>query len=143
MFKKIIIESEITKDVISDRLHYLTTNDKLINKPTNGKESYFILYERLLQNQHLLDTSAKLIPFEEQLLPKVWLSNGADLYLNEEYLNLYENISGEQEITNVTSSTNNTESIKKKYKKKKESLTFELTTSELFVKEQLFMIRNS
>ena len=119
MFKKIIIESEITKDVISDRLHYLTTNDKLINKPTNGKESYFILYERLLQNQHLLDTSAKLIPFEEQLLPKVWLSNGADLYLNEEYLNLYENISGEQEITNVTSSTNNTESIKKKYKKKK------------------------
>ena len=112
MFKKIIIESEITKDVISDRLHYLTTNDKLINKPTNGKESYFILYERLLQNQHLLDTSAKLIPFEEQLLPKVWLSNGADLYL-------YENISGEQEITNVTSSTNNTESIKKKYKKKK------------------------
>lgn len=124
-------------------MHYLTTNDKLINKRTNGKESYFILYERLLQNQHLLDTSAKLMPFEEQLLPKVWLSNGADLYLNEEYLNLYENISGEQEITNVTSSTNNTESIKKKYKNKKESLTFELTVSELFVKEQLFMIKNS
>ena len=56
------------------------------------------------------------------MLPKVWLSNGADLYLNEEYLNLYENISGEQEITNVTSSTNNTESIKKKYKKKKFNL---------------------
>lgn len=100
-------------------MHYLTTNDKLINKRTNGRESNFILYERLLQNQHLLDTSAKLMPFEEQLLPKVWLSNGADLYLNEEYLNLYENISGEKEITNVTSSTNNTESIKKKYKKKK------------------------
>ena len=45
-FKKSLSEPEITEDIISDRLHFLTTNDKLKNKPKNGKDSYFTVYER-------------------------------------------------------------------------------------------------
>ena len=61
-FKKLLFESENTEDIILDRFHCLTTNDKLNNKPINGKDSYFIVYERPLQDQNPIKTSVKLIP---------------------------------------------------------------------------------
>ena len=40
---KSLSNSKITEDIISNRLDYLTTNFKLKNKQTNGKDSYFIV----------------------------------------------------------------------------------------------------
>ena len=73
-------------------MHYLSTNEKLKNKPTNGKDSYFIVSERSLQDQNLPDNSVKLIPCpvncetppaKEKSPSKNRLSNGTGSYLNK------------------------------------------------------------
>ena len=66
------------------------------------------------------------------------LSNRTDSYLTKEFLNPNENISGEQETATVISPTNCTKSNSPN---KKIGLTIELTYLQLFVKEQLFIIR--
>ena len=108
-------------------MYYLTINGKIKNKPTNGKESYFIIYERPLQDQNLIDTSVKLIPcpvnceappVKEKSPSKNWFSKKTDSYLKKEHSNPYENISGEHEVTTVISPANSIESnsLQKKYK---------------------------
>ena len=61
------------------------------------KDSYFIVYERPLQDQNPPDTSVKLIasplkckkpPVKEKSSSKNKIFNGTDLYLNKEYLNI-------------------------------------------------------
>ena len=42
---KLLPNSEINKERISNRLEYLTNNNTLKNKPNNGKDSYFIVNE--------------------------------------------------------------------------------------------------
>ena len=61
IFKKSLSESEVTEDIMSHRLPYLTTNDKFKNKPTNGKYSFLTVHERP-PDQDPPDTSANLIP---------------------------------------------------------------------------------
>ena len=61
IFKKSLSESEVTEDIMSHRLPYLTTNDKLKNKPTNGKYSFLTVHERP-PGQDRPDPSANLIP---------------------------------------------------------------------------------
>ena len=128
-------------------MHYLTTNYKLESNPTNGKDYCCIVYERPLEDQNPPDTLVKLIPCpvncETPVVKEKWsyknrLSNRTDSYLSKEFLNPNENISGEQETATVISPTNCTKSNSPN---KKIGLTIELTYLQLFVKEQLFIIR--
>ena len=48
---KSLSNSDITKQEITNRLNYLTENDKVINKQTNGKDSFFIINETLSLNE--------------------------------------------------------------------------------------------
>ena len=42
---KLLSNSDITEDIVSNRLLYLTDNNKIKNKPTNGRDSYYIIDE--------------------------------------------------------------------------------------------------
>ena len=55
---KLLPNSEINKERISNRLEYLTNNNTLKNKPNNGKDSYFIVNET---DQNMPDTSPEQI----------------------------------------------------------------------------------
>ena len=46
---KLLSNSDITEDIVSNRLLYLTDNNKIKNKPTNGRDSYYIIDEIPLQ----------------------------------------------------------------------------------------------
>ena len=48
---KSLSNSDITKELISSRINYLTENNKLRNKQTNGKDSYFIINETAFPNE--------------------------------------------------------------------------------------------
>ena len=47
---KLLSNSDITKEIVLNRLHYLTDNNKIKNKPTNGRDSYYIIDEIPLMN---------------------------------------------------------------------------------------------
>ena len=47
---KLLSNSDITKEIVLNRLHYLTDNNKIRNKPTNGRDSYYIIDEIPLMN---------------------------------------------------------------------------------------------
>ena len=36
---KLLSNSDITEEIVLNRLHYLTDNNKIKNKPTNGRDS--------------------------------------------------------------------------------------------------------
>ena len=66
------------------------TIETIKEEQTNGKDSYFIVYERLPQYQNPPDTSMKLIPcpvdceiplVKEKVSCKNRLSNGTDLHI--------------------------------------------------------------
>ena len=42
---KLLSNSDITEEIVSNRLLYLTDNNKIKNKPTNGRDSYYIINE--------------------------------------------------------------------------------------------------
>ena len=42
---KLLSNSDITEEIVSNRLLYLTDNNKIKNKPTNGRDSYYIIDE--------------------------------------------------------------------------------------------------
>ena len=48
---KSLSNSDITKELISSRINYLTENNKLRNKQTNGKDSHFIINETAFPNE--------------------------------------------------------------------------------------------
>ena len=48
---KSLSNSDIRKELISSRINYLTENNKLRNKQTNGKDSYFIINETACPNE--------------------------------------------------------------------------------------------
>ena len=48
---KSLSNSDITKELIPSRINYLTENNKLRNKQTNGKDSYFIINEAAFPNE--------------------------------------------------------------------------------------------
>ena len=55
---KLLASSEINEENISNRLEYLKNNNKLQNKPNNGKDSYFIVNKT---DQNMPDTSPEQI----------------------------------------------------------------------------------
>ena len=44
---KLLSNSDITEKIVSNRLIYLTDNNKIKNKPTNGRDSYYIIDKNL------------------------------------------------------------------------------------------------
>ena len=59
---KVLSNSDITEEIVQSRLHYLTDNDKIKNKPTNGRDSYYIKDEIPVQVEIPPNPSNKLIP---------------------------------------------------------------------------------
>ena len=51
-FNKTLSNPDITKEILSNRLLYLTKNNKLKNKPVNGKDSYYIVHEKVSENEN-------------------------------------------------------------------------------------------
>ena len=143
---KSLSNSEITEDIISNRLDYLTPNFKLKNKQTNGKDSYFIADKA---DQNLLDTSLELtpcpinyeIPSVKEISPSVNITlSRADPSINEDTLrDLGRSIPDEKEYPTATNAQNDTEN--NYYHHQIENLTVELMALQLFVKEQLFILK--
>ena len=143
---KSLSNSEITEDIISNRLDYLTTNFKLKNKQTNGKDSYFIVDKA---DQNLFDTSLELtpcpinyeIPSVKEISPSVnIIPSRADPSINEDTLrDLGRSIPDEKEYPTATNDQNDTEN--NYYHHQIENLTVQLTALQLFVKEQPFILK--
>ena len=143
---KSLSNSEITEDIISNRLFYLTTNFKLKNKQTNGKDSYFIADKA---DQNLLGTSLELIPcpinYEtpsvKEISPLVNITpSRADPSIDEDTLrDLGRSIPDEKEYPTAANAQNDTEN--NYYHHQIENLTVELTALQLFVKEQLYILK--
>ena len=143
---KSLSNSEITEDIISNRLDYLTTNFKLKNKQTNGKDSYFIVDKA---DQNLLDTSLELTPcpinYEtpsvKEMSPLLNITpSRADPSIDEDTLrDLGRSIPDEKEYPTATNAQNDTEN--NYYHHQIENLTVELTALQLFVKEQLHILK--
>ena len=135
---KSLSNSEITEDIISNRLDYLTTIFKLKNKQTNGKDSYFIVDKA---DQNVLDTSLELTPcpinYEtpsvKEISPSVNITpSRADPSINEDTLRaLGRSIPDEKEYPTATNAQNDTEN--NYYHHQIENLTVELTTLQLFI----------
>ena len=143
---KSLSNSEITEDIISNRLFYLTTNFKLKNKQTNGKDSYFIADKA---DQNLLGTSLELIPcpinYEtpsvKEISPLVNITpSRADPSIDEDTLrDLGRSIPDGKEFPTAANAQNDTENNYCHHQI--ENLTVELTALQLFVKEQLYILK--
>ena len=120
---KLLPNSEINKERISNRLEYLTNNNTLKNKPNNGKDSYFIVNET---DQNMPDTSS------EQILCPV------NFKTPPVKLKTPSSVPYEEECSTVTSSPDGTEI--NKYQEKIKNLTIELTALQLLIKEQFYII---
>ena len=59
---KLLSNSDITEEIVSNRLLYLTDNNKIKNKPTNGRDSYYIIDEIPVQVEIPPNLSNELIP---------------------------------------------------------------------------------
>ena len=53
---KSLSNPNITEEILATRLVYLTKNNKLKNKPTNGKDSFYIVAEISVENNSLSNT---------------------------------------------------------------------------------------
>ena len=113
--RKLLSNSDITEEIVLNRLHYLTNDNKIKNKPTNGRGSYYITDEIPVQVEIPPNPSNELIP---------------------------DNVSYETSLINEkgkSSSLNpaNENGADKNYQHGKiENLTIELTGIKLFVQEQ-------
>ena len=76
---KLLSNSDITDEIILNRLHYLADNNKTKNKPTNGRESYYIIDEIPVQIKIPPNPSNELIPgpvsYERPLIKDIVKSN--------------------------------------------------------------------
>ena len=59
---KSLSNSDITEEIALNRLHYLTDNNTIKNKPTNGRDSYYIADEMPVQVEILPNPSNEFIP---------------------------------------------------------------------------------
>ena len=59
---KLLSNSEITEEIVLNRLFYLTDNNKIRNKPTNGRGSYYIIGKIPAQVEIPPNPSNELIP---------------------------------------------------------------------------------
>ena len=59
---KLLSNPDITEEIVSNRLLYLTDNDKIKNKPANGRDCYYIIDEIPVQVEISPNPSNELIP---------------------------------------------------------------------------------
>ena len=121
---KFLPNSEINEENISNRLEYLTNNNTLKNKPNHGKDSYFTVNKT---DQNMPDI------FPEQILCPV---NFKTLSVK---LKTPSSVLYEQKCSTVRSSHDLSEI--NKYQEKIKNLTIELTTLQLFIKVQVYIIK--
>ena len=58
---KLLSNSDITEEIILNRLHYVTDNNNDKSKPTNGREFYYTIDEMSVQVEILANPSNELI----------------------------------------------------------------------------------
>ena len=58
-FQFLLFNSDITEEIVLNGLLYLTDNNKIKNKPTNGRDSYYIIHEITVQVEIHPDISNK------------------------------------------------------------------------------------
>ena len=111
---KLLSNSDITEEIVSNRLLYLTNNNKIKHKPTNGRDSYYIIDEIPVQVEIPPNLSNELLPgpvgYETPLIKDM----GKSSFLN---------------------ATNENGADKNNHPEKIKNLIIELTALKLFVQE--------
>ena len=91
---KLLSNSDITEEIVLNRLHYVTDNNKIKNKPANARDSYYIIDEIPAQFEIPPNPSYELVPgpvsYETDLIKDIGESsslnptneNGADKKIN-------------------------------------------------------------
>ena len=59
---KLLPNSGISEEIVINRLHYLTDNNKIKDKPTNGRDSYYVIDKIPVQVQIPSNSSNESIP---------------------------------------------------------------------------------
>ena len=117
---KLLSNSDITEEIVLNRLHCLIDNNKIKNKLTNGRDSYYIIDEMPVQVEIPPNPSYELIPgpvnYETPLIKDI----GKSLSLNP---------------TNENGTDKNNE------REKIENLTIKLTALELFIQEHFYIMK--
>ena len=117
---KLLSNSDITDEIVSNRLLYLNDNNKIKNKLTYGRDSYYIIDEILVQVEIPPNLSNELIPGPVKYETPLIKDMGKLSFLNP---------------------TNKNWDDKNNYHKKIENLIIELTALKLFVQEQFYIIK--
>ena len=117
---KLLSNSDITEEIVLNRLHYLTDNNKIKIKPTNGRDSYYIIDETPVQAEIPPNPSNELIPDPVSYKTPLIKDIGKSLSLNP---------------------TNENGAYKNNQLEKIENLTIELTALKLFSQEQFYIIK--
>ena len=111
---KLFSNSDITEEIVSNRLLYLTDDNKIKNKPANGRDSYYIIDE---------------IPIQVEIPPNISNESppGPVSYETPSIKDM-----GKSSFLNPP---NENEGDKNNHHEKIENLIIELTALKLFVKE--------
>ena len=117
---KLLSNSDITEEIVLNRLHYLTDNNKIKIKPTNGRDCYYIIDETPVQAEIPPNPSNELIPDPVSYKTPLIKDIGKSLSLNP---------------------TNENGAYKNNQLEKIENLTIELTALKLFSQEQFYIIK--
>ena len=118
--RKLLSNSDITEEIVLNRLHYLTNDNKIKNKPTNGRGSYYIIDEIPVQVEIPPNPSNELIPDPVSYETSLINEKGKSSSLNP---------------------TNENGADKNHQHGKIENLTIELTGIKLFAQEQLYIMK--
>ena len=117
---KLLSNSDITEEIVSNRLLYLTDNNKIKNKPTNGRDSYYIIHEIPVQVEIPPNLSNELLPGPVSYETPLIKDMGKSSFLNP---------------------TNENGADKNNHHEKIENLIIELTALKLFVQEQFYIMK--
>ena len=112
---KLLSNPDITEEIVSNRLLYLTDNNKIKNKPANWRDCYYIIDEIPVQVEISPNPSNELIPGPVSYETPLIKDMGNSSSLNP---------------------TNENEGNKNNQHEKKENLIIELTALKSFVQEQ-------
>ena len=117
---KLLSDPDIIEEIVSNRLLCLTDNNKIKNRPTNGRDSYYIIGEIPVQVEIPPNPSNELFPgpvsYETPLIKDMGKSSSVN-------------------------PTNENKGDKNNQHEKIENLTIELTALKLFVQEQFYIMK--
>ena len=117
---KLFFNSDITKEIVSNRLLYLTDDNKIKNKTANERDSYYVIDEIPIQVEFPPNISDELPPGPVSYETPSIKDMGKLQFLNP---------------------TNENEGDKNNLHEKIENLIIELTTLKLFVQEQFYIMK--